>query len=502
MEQNFIEDKLIILTKYTLDKFLQEKNPSDLIALYTFYYYTAKWQETNQPKCTDSYCIKGLHWGESRFRKTKKQLLKLGLIEQIIYKKADKITGWYIKLNYIFSEKLESEIKINVIKNYQNQVLENNSLNALSDINLNALSDNRIVMSEKSDITKNSNLENLIEKKYNDLPKSKIKKQIIYSNDFKEIISLWNSINRIASKHKNLNTKTIKESYKQYRYLLNGTFIKNNCILKETLIKYNIPIEDRKYTHTEIIQMLKNVMLGFEDGYYPFTLKEKKDKMPRTLLAAFFSDYFSCKSLMLKCYYNKPEYKPDLIKLKKNPYPVETAMIKEQCFGGQTLTIKQENQLIDTVDNLHGFAESLKSQSIYCKITKRKYTRTELDRGHFQARVVNFKGFIEYYIIYLNEIKEGWKDFETGIHHFRMNTQAFNGFCEWMEAGDCPIREIDLSWYLSKKHDELVKQGKLVIPEKTKEEKIKELDLAIQSSSPDSYNYEMFTEQRKILLNT
>lgn len=52
--QNFIENSLVILTKQTLDIFLKQNNGADLIALYTFYYYTAKWQEANQIKCTTS----------------------------------------------------------------------------------------------------------------------------------------------------------------------------------------------------------------------------------------------------------------------------------------------------------------------------------------------------------------------------------------------------------------------------------------------------------------
>ena len=49
MQQNFIENQLVILTKQTLDVFLRQENAAELIALYTFYYYTAKWQQTNQP---------------------------------------------------------------------------------------------------------------------------------------------------------------------------------------------------------------------------------------------------------------------------------------------------------------------------------------------------------------------------------------------------------------------------------------------------------------------
>ena len=41
MENNFIENELIILSKQTIDLFLKQDNSADLISLYTFYYYTA-----------------------------------------------------------------------------------------------------------------------------------------------------------------------------------------------------------------------------------------------------------------------------------------------------------------------------------------------------------------------------------------------------------------------------------------------------------------------------
>ena len=53
MEQNFIENELVILSKQTLDLFLSQENCSDLISVYTFYYYTAKWQKTNQLSAAD-----------------------------------------------------------------------------------------------------------------------------------------------------------------------------------------------------------------------------------------------------------------------------------------------------------------------------------------------------------------------------------------------------------------------------------------------------------------
>ena len=104
-DQNFIENNLVILSKQTLDLFLKQKNPSELISLYTFLYYTAKWQKTNQPRCTVEYIAKGLHWGTCKVRRVKKQLRELGLIEDIFKKdEHGKITKWYVKLNYIWKQ--------------------------------------------------------------------------------------------------------------------------------------------------------------------------------------------------------------------------------------------------------------------------------------------------------------------------------------------------------------------------------------------------------------
>ncbi len=102
----FIEDNLILLSKQTLDLFLKQKNPADLISLYIFYYYTAKWQKTNQPQVAIDFVANGLHWGQTKIIRTKKLLEDLGLIQEIkrINIQTGRITGWYIKLNYIWKK--------------------------------------------------------------------------------------------------------------------------------------------------------------------------------------------------------------------------------------------------------------------------------------------------------------------------------------------------------------------------------------------------------------
>ena len=103
MKHQFIEDNLVILSKQTIDSFLQYDFPDDLISLYVFYYYTAKWQKTNCIKATRGFVKKALKWGNDRFIRAHKKLISLGLIEPYARKdKSRKIKGHYIKVKYLW----------------------------------------------------------------------------------------------------------------------------------------------------------------------------------------------------------------------------------------------------------------------------------------------------------------------------------------------------------------------------------------------------------------
>ena len=105
-----INEEPIVLSKPLMDKLLLQSHPADLIALYCFYYYTAKWQGTNQPKATTTYTANGLHWGEDRVRKMKKILILLKLIEEIVTRgEGNKVTGHFIKVNFIWKNSTLAE---------------------------------------------------------------------------------------------------------------------------------------------------------------------------------------------------------------------------------------------------------------------------------------------------------------------------------------------------------------------------------------------------------
>ena len=99
-----INQEPIVISKITSDIFLKQEHPADLMALYWFYYYTAKWQGTDKARATTSYAAKGLKWSEDRIRRTKKILIQLGLIEDIQNKKG-KFEKCYIYVKFIWWDK-------------------------------------------------------------------------------------------------------------------------------------------------------------------------------------------------------------------------------------------------------------------------------------------------------------------------------------------------------------------------------------------------------------
>lgn len=94
------------VTKVTIDRLLKEENQSDLLALYLFLSYTARWQGTDQPKCTVSYIAAGLGWNERTVQRRKSQLRAMGLIEDVASKDAaGKVIGWYVRVGYLVKVK-------------------------------------------------------------------------------------------------------------------------------------------------------------------------------------------------------------------------------------------------------------------------------------------------------------------------------------------------------------------------------------------------------------
>ena len=87
---NDIADDLLILNKATIETLYKLDDSADCIALYLFYYKTAKWQKTNIIKASDTYVIKCLKWGKEKLYKIKNTLREHGLINVIQRRKDGK----------------------------------------------------------------------------------------------------------------------------------------------------------------------------------------------------------------------------------------------------------------------------------------------------------------------------------------------------------------------------------------------------------------------------
>lgn len=99
---NDIADTLLIIDKRTVDHLFELESNSDCIALYMFFYKTAKWQGTSSIKANDVYIRKCLNWGAKRVTTTKKLLEEAGLIKQVARREGGKIIGHYIEVEYLF----------------------------------------------------------------------------------------------------------------------------------------------------------------------------------------------------------------------------------------------------------------------------------------------------------------------------------------------------------------------------------------------------------------
>ena len=111
-------------TQQTIDNLFCLDNCADCIALYVFYYKTAKWQNTNIIKANDAYIKKALKWGINKIRNTKQTLKENGLIDIVQRRKNGKISGWYVKVSYIINPKSIEDIKITV--DNENNATSNN----------------------------------------------------------------------------------------------------------------------------------------------------------------------------------------------------------------------------------------------------------------------------------------------------------------------------------------------------------------------------------------
>lgn len=257
LKLNDIADDLLILNKMTIDTLFRLDNCADCIALYIFYYKTAKWQKTNTIKANDLYVKKSLKWGAEKIKRTKNILKEHGLINIIQRRKEGKIEGWYIEVSYLVTQKKLEDIKIKVEEESNNSQIgvvesknsqSNNSQNleveksTSGDEEINALKEKIKCLNKKIEMLEDNrkNTGN----KVADIPS---KEENILKNEFEELWKLY---------PKKRGKKEAFESYCKYRKSLKEDYVTKEDVEKgiekyNNYIKANI-IQDRfiKYGST------------------------------------------------------------------------------------------------------------------------------------------------------------------------------------------------------------------------------------------------------------
>lgn len=143
-----LDGQVIILTTKTVEKLLS-LNPDSLV-LYLFYQKNAKIQETNTVFTTNTFAKKGLGWGQDRLRKAKDILTEHNLIEKVVRKsKSGKITGHYIKINYIWGKEATEKTITPETHSMVQTTDGKEETNALSNKTTNALSNKNQILDTK-----------------------------------------------------------------------------------------------------------------------------------------------------------------------------------------------------------------------------------------------------------------------------------------------------------------------------------------------------------------
>jgi hypothetical protein len=101
IDLNDIADELLIVDKRTIEHLFSLDEPADCVALYMFFYKTAKWQGNRSIKANDVYIRKCLGWGAKRVTNTKRILEDAGMIHKVVRKQDGKITGHFIEVAYL-----------------------------------------------------------------------------------------------------------------------------------------------------------------------------------------------------------------------------------------------------------------------------------------------------------------------------------------------------------------------------------------------------------------
>jgi hypothetical protein len=320
-----------------------------------------------------------------------------------------------------------------------------------------------------------------------------IPKENKFPKEVINIINIWNKASSPASKH-NISrpTKTMKEIKKYYYLLKSGKFI-NHCtnITPEFLKSINIPKSERnrKWTDEEIIKVLKDCILQFEKGYYPFDIADKKRLLPKSLNLNFYNPYNSkCPSVFLKIWKSPPTYYEDLVKEKEDNNESITGMYLKELFNHRKLETREKNRIVIQIEKLKELHKEFCSYKIKSKRLDKELKRYEMEPTTFLTYFGSpdkCKPFFKRHIRFLSE---------TYGDHLTTSKMLTTGTV-WERFKNFYYSEYGITFEVNKKymamllndHEKMLERnGKLEKTKENEEDRLKELQVLFRNcQSPD-----------------
>lgn len=237
------------------------------------------------------------------------------------------------------------------------------------------------------------------------------KKKVKFKYSLEEIksifsyINLWNNtLNTLSNKHKlDKMSKTLENLYEKINALKDGTFLKKYYICKKEIQdnKYDINELKKGLSEERIKEGIKNSLLQFESGYYPYTEKDKKRILSKSLDQTIYNEKHNTKlnSSFLKCLYNKP-------------------IKKDEKLENEIILNKDEEYAFNILTELNCFDEKYISQlsvDLYKKYYIIMYKKIDgvIAKDILVYKIESFEYFCNLFKEYVEKKKQDNEELET-----------------------------------------------------------------------------------------
>ena len=336
------------------------------------------------------------------------------------------------------------------------------------------------------------------EKEFNTTP-------IENNKDFIFLLKEWNSIPN-ATKHNKIDTKTVADAFAWYNRLLDGSFSRHATnVTADWLKNIDAPLKwlSKKWTIEEIKEGIRRIGLQWQNGYWPFTIEEKKKILPKSLPASFYSPYNkNCPSVFIKVMAKEPIQNGQLTETEETEYKKYLDMYEIVL----TINDRDKPKIVKYIKSILNIHKTVCNSLI--KVNDEKIERHHIEEelgSNFNAAIgfINVPEIlIKNHADFIYECKMSWKDFKLNAISFSPHGGLWDKFIEWLEH-KYNVKlwlEDDEAEYLAMRYSNYKKESNNK-PKKEKniKKRIKELEEIIKRKEQPEDVLMLFEEELKKL---